>query len=1337
MMDIANYITSTTFSITKNEDLVKLSSVDITSQLSSSNFKRNILSHPNFGPDPWGNQVCVICKEKYKNCNGHFGTFDHIIMYKTLYVPLIVKILNKVCFTCKKVFVKKSGKKIIEDISFDKKNINCGLCGSQKIKFVIYKSTKIYKSNKIDPIEIAKVVNGIKTIVAKHLIFNVLTNISFDTFKELGLKNIVGADLMTTVFPILSKKYRKDNKVGDRIMKNHIESLYQQLARSISDKNKNQNNHDKYLKHQSNIQTIEMQLIDGEKYRRSDGSPNNTILPKLIKKDGMIINDLICTRINNCIRAIIIAGSEILSINEIGIPKTYAKELIIYEYVTINNVHNLNSMLNNKDYPRIKFREEIINGEMVERSIIGIDKLKIGDLIARDLIHGDAVIANRHPTLSKNSMLCFKAHIISGKALALNIATCNGFGADFDGDQMNIYALKYPKIRNECFLKMCTSENIFSGAFSGVLVTPIQDVVAGLRILTTNYFYVNELYKDFILSNIETTRKIKENYIQDGIKIYYGKDILSLIIPENLNAIVKDDTGKVRAQIENGFLIFGELDKYTIMKQQKGLINIINEIYDEREATRFIDNLQLLGANFLKIYGMTTGLHDFYFNDEQTQQIQTMKALKFKTIYKDLSKYDEINPVIDKLITTEIERAQNNNDVLTKIFANEFHHFHDIITCGAKGKIADVNQMGYTVGQIFLGSERIKDRSLYIAKFDNSSKYGLGIIESSYIDGLNLAEIQMGNQNAVNSQAATQLSTAKPGYINKKINETVRDYIFMTDFTIRNPNGDILLQHYFNSFDTDKENSYVINMKIENHLFEDTKLANDIYGLNEQKRIKYNSYIQRVYSYMNSAKNKLNKYEILTDIIVFLPFDFETHFQNIKDNEKPFTNMSTIIDKIDHVLSNYNTSLYRENDNINKIPMCYALHYYFHPLIFKMSETKMNILFDIILNKIIYSQVEPGTSVLIKSGTSYNSVVTQEILSSIHSIKGGNVQKTLDDNFNVTKTVKDETIHTYIEQNANSTSIYKRLIFSDLISEITCEYKHESNKRIYKLLYSEANIPEVGLYFTFKFDIKKMIQNNLLLPFIFTNIIANVDKLIIESSDLSKQITYLHLSSAGIMEYPSISILIDGSITNVRVFINMFINIIKNINIRESNIQEIYVVERDFKYKKCSIEGITLTEALQLDFVKNDHIITSNLYSIYEKYGMFSYLTASLINLFNIGKDKKVNPKHGASISSVICYNNILISLNRQGFDKIAIGKWSNIAFESQSSNLVKAAVNNSIDYGQSINSQVIYGHKPKIGTNHAIISFDVSKIKNYSDYKIAEPKENHLFNIIKKNFNN
>lgn len=69
--------------------------------------------------------------------------------------------------------------------------------------------------------------------------------------------------------------------------------------------------------------------------------------------------------------------------------------------------------------------------------------LQEGDIVVRMLMDGDAVLVNRQPTLSQTSILL---HTVKVKTtdpqdftISLNVGVFGLFGADCDGDEVNIY----------------------------------------------------------------------------------------------------------------------------------------------------------------------------------------------------------------------------------------------------------------------------------------------------------------------------------------------------------------------------------------------------------------------------------------------------------------------------------------------------------------------------------------------------------------------------------------------------------------------------------------------------------------------------------------------------------------------------------------------------------------------------------------------------------------------------------------------------------------------------------------------------------------------------------
>jgi DNA-directed RNA polymerase beta' subunit len=52
---------------------------------------------------------------------------------------------------------------------------------------------------------------------------------------------------------------------------------------------------------------------------------------------------------------------------------------------------------------------------------------------------GDVVIANRQPSLHRQSLLGFRVVVERGRTRRFCGSVCSPFNADFDGDEMNIF----------------------------------------------------------------------------------------------------------------------------------------------------------------------------------------------------------------------------------------------------------------------------------------------------------------------------------------------------------------------------------------------------------------------------------------------------------------------------------------------------------------------------------------------------------------------------------------------------------------------------------------------------------------------------------------------------------------------------------------------------------------------------------------------------------------------------------------------------------------------------------------------------------------------------------
>lgn len=188
------------------------------------------------------------------------------------------------------------------------------------------------------------------------------------------------------------------------------------------------------------------------------------------KKTGIIRLHMMGKRVNFAGRSVITPDPN-LNIDEIGVPDTFAKQLVYAVPVTHWNVGELRKMIMNgpdvypgavmiknedgkivKINPKDKTQQESILKRLLTpaENKKGFKGLKV---VYRHMCNGDIMLVNRQPTLHKPSIMAHTARILKGeKTLRLHYANCKAYNADFDGDEMNIHFPQGELARSEGYL---------------------------------------------------------------------------------------------------------------------------------------------------------------------------------------------------------------------------------------------------------------------------------------------------------------------------------------------------------------------------------------------------------------------------------------------------------------------------------------------------------------------------------------------------------------------------------------------------------------------------------------------------------------------------------------------------------------------------------------------------------------------------------------------------------------------------------------------------------------------------------------------------------------------
>ena len=518
----------------------------------------------------------------------------------------------------------------------------------------------------------------------------------------------------------------------------------------------------------------------------------------------------------------VITPDPCISINELGVPIKIAMNLTYPEKINKYNREKLIKLIKNgpDKYPGAKYLRKVNeNMRTVRLKGYDIEKLNIedGDIVDRHVMNGDFVLFNRQPSLHKMSMMSHKVRVMPYDTFRLNPAVTPSYNADYDGDEMNLHLPQSIQTENE--LKMLSNVilQIISPRQSKPIISVVQDVTLGLYRLTKDETIVNEKQLfNLLMSNTRFLGKIPKAEIEEnGNKKWTGKQILSEIIPNNVNLIngnnqydadIKKDDKKNLIKIENGQIKQGVFDKRIYQDRTNGLVHIVYNENGEDEARHLFDNTQKLICDWLVYSGFSVGVSDLLVSKKINEEMDTILFDMKKKVY-DIIKRSHKNTFENNSFDTNKNNFENEvnkllNNAIGKVGKIALKNITDdnrmvnMIKSKSKGNPVNIAQMISSLGQQNVDGKRISDgfndRTLpHYTKYDDGPECR-GFVENSFVNGLTPQEFFFHAMGGREGLIDTAVKTSETGYIQRKLIKSMEDCKISYDLTVRNANGSII-----------------------------------------------------------------------------------------------------------------------------------------------------------------------------------------------------------------------------------------------------------------------------------------------------------------------------------------------------------------------------------------------------------------------------------------------------------------------------------------------------------------------------------------------------------------
>ena len=728
------------------------------------------------------NMQCYTCKETINNCPGHFGHIElNVPVYHIQFIKYVKKILECVCHRCvryrllptdhrykKLLYVKEKFKYAYDQV---KNKYVCDYPDCDHKMHPIRRSGIFlyYDEKRAD-----KKTNRIPLSAAEA--HEIVSRISDDTCRLIGLDPVNARPewMIITILPVPPPCVRPSISVDTNGRSE--DDLTHMLTNIIKYNNlvKKHENSRSGADFREQLQIHVASYFDNDiagldQITQKGGRPIKSLSARMKGKDGLIRGHLMGKRVDFSARTVI-TGDPNISIEEVGIPYSVAKNLTFPEIVTQHNIEKLQGLVDNSPlYPGAKFVIRDSGKAMWDLQFsVKKPRIKIGDKVERHLRDGDVILFNRQPTLHKMSMMAHRIRVMSHLTFRMNVNICQSYNADFDGDECNLHVPQSYETQAELLVLSRVSQLLISSQANKPVNALVQDALCGIRQLTLRDTFLSkeQFYNLVLWLRFSRRNGWKQNADLRGAEdltsrrefpwdtsdiptpaifkpkpLWTGKQLLSMMLPrinlsgyhsvhqnrldqfkkqtgtEQTEKWINENPEDTRVLIEDGELLSGIICKRTAGSTAGSIVHIVWQDYGPEAARDFMDNASQIVVQWMLMVGFTVGLGDALVETQVTTKIRDLVDEQYKKADMVINMYKTGNLLSQGNMTGQETKENKLQDILAKArdsagsIANSSldkgNNIKQMVEAGSKGSVLNICQISACVGQQIVNGKRI------------------------------------------------------------------------------------------------------------------------------------------------------------------------------------------------------------------------------------------------------------------------------------------------------------------------------------------------------------------------------------------------------------------------------------------------------------------------------------------------------------------------------------------------------------------------------------------------------------------------------------------------------
>lgn len=563
--------------------------------------------------------------------------------------------------------------------------------------------------------------------------------------------------------------------------------------------------------------------------RRRSGMPLRTLAQRLKGKEGRFRGNLSGKRVDFSARTVI-SPDPYISVNEVGVPQEIAMTVTVPVRITSWNIDEVRKYVLNgpRRYPGANYVIDP-NGRRIDLRFIKdlkaiAESLKPGYIVERHLVDGDIVLFNRQPSLHRMSIMAHVVRVLPGRTFRLHLAVCPPYNADFDGDEMNLHVPQSIEARAEAKTLLIVQEHLLSPRYGGPIIGGIQDYISGAYLLSSKVTLLTKDQVSDLLASISYDGEIPEPAVLSPRVAWTGKQIVSLLLPENFNFSkeAKISSGALKCTdeeclwdsylvVKKGKLLLGVLDKAAIGAQQpESMLHFLIREYGNTFGKEFMDKAFKLFLRFIEMRGFTMSVNDIMIPKEAYDEIMEVYEKAKREVTELIRMYKEgklgampgrtMEESLEIKILEVLSRARDEAGERAVKYLDPFNNVFIMAKTGARGSALNITQMTAMLGQQSVRGERIsrgyRDRTLPHFKKGDMGPESRGFVASSFVKGLTPIEMFFHAAGGREGLVDTAVRTSQSGYMQRRLINSLLDLVVEYDGSVRSAYGELVQFRY-------------------------------------------------------------------------------------------------------------------------------------------------------------------------------------------------------------------------------------------------------------------------------------------------------------------------------------------------------------------------------------------------------------------------------------------------------------------------------------------------------------------------------------------------------------